>query len=147
MSDLAVVFLGVIALSSLVQAAFMIGLAIQGRKLGRRLDEIEKRFEDEIRPTLKNLSRLSNSFAEVGEVLSVQAQRVDRFMGDTVEKLEEATTLLREVVLRPIGPLSDITAILKGFRKGLEIYRRLGGIDSERRGGARRYSDDEHLFI
>jgi hypothetical protein len=147
MSDLAVVFLGVIALSTLVQAAFMVGLAIQGRQMARRLDEIERRFEDEIRPTLKNVARLTHSFAEVGHLLELQAHRVDAFMGDTVAKLEETTSMLREVVLRPIGPLSDITALLKGFRKGLEIYRKLGGIDSERKGGARRYSDDEHLFI
>ncbi len=147
MSNLAVVFLGIIALSSLVQAAFMIGMVAEGRRLGRRLDEIEKRFENEIRPTLQNLSHLSGSFAEVGDIVVSQARRIDAFMGDTVTKLEEATSLLRGVLVRPLGPLSDFTAILKGFRKGFEIYRRLGGIDSERKGGARRYADDEHLFI
>ena len=29
------------------------------------------------------------------------------------------------MVLRPLGPLVDVTALLKGFQKGLEIYRRL----------------------
>jgi hypothetical protein len=147
MSDLAVVFLGVIALSSLVQAAFMIGLAVQSKRMGRRLEEIEKRFETEIRPSLQNLARLSGSIADVGDIVVTQVRRVDAFMGDTLSKLEEATSLLREVLVRPLGPISDLTAILKGFRKGFEIYRRLGGIDSERKGGARRYADDEHLFI
>jgi len=147
MSNLAVVFLGIIALSSLVQAAFMIGLALEGRRMGRRLDEIEKRFENEVRPSLQNLARLSGSVAEVGDILVTQARRVDVFMGDTVAKLEEATSLMRNVLVRPLGPISDLTAILKGFRKGFEIYRRLGGLDSERKGGSRRYADDEHLFI
>jgi len=147
MSTLAVVFLGVIALSSLVQAAFLIGLVLEGRKLGRRLDEIEKRFEKEITPALRSLSRLSTNLAEVSDIVSVQARRVDRFMADTIDKLEDATTVLRQVMMRPVGTLLDITALLKGLRKGLEIYRRLGGMESERRGGARRYADDEHLFI
>jgi hypothetical protein len=93
------------------------------------------------------MARLSQTFAEVGDLVGTQARRVDAFMADTILKMEEATTVLREVVLRPLGPLLDITAILKGFRKGLEIYKRLGGFESERRGGARRYADDEHLFI
>jgi hypothetical protein len=147
MTTLAVIFLGVIALSSLVQAAFLITLGKESRKLGRRLDEIEQRFETEVRPTLQSVARISKNFAEVSDSLASQARRVDAFMADTVAKLEETTTAVREVVLRPLGPLVDITALLKGFRKGFEIYRRLGGIESERKGGTRRYQDDEHLFI
>jgi hypothetical protein len=147
MTTLAVIFLGVIALSSLVQAAFLINLGRESRKLGRRLDEIEQRFEVEVRPTLQAVAKISKNFAEVSDSLATQARRVDAFMADTVSKLEETTTALREVVMRPLGPLVDITALLKGFRKGLEIYKRLGGIESERKGGARRYQDDEHLFI
>jgi hypothetical protein len=147
MMILGVIFLGLIALSSLVQAVFLIGLAREGKELGRRVHEIEHRFETEIRPTLKNLARLSQNFAEVSDVLSTQARRVDAFMADTVGKLEEATSSLRDVVLKPLGPLVDVTALLKGFQKGLEIYRRLGGIDRAKKGVARRYQDDEHLFI
>ena len=147
MTTLAVIFLGVIALSSLVQAAFLITLGKESRKLGRRLDEIEQRFEAEVRPTLQAVAKISKNFAEVSDSLASQARRVDAFMADTVNKLEETTSALREVVMRPLGPLVDITALLKGFRKGLEIYKRLGGMESERKGGARRYQDDEHLFI
>jgi len=147
MMILGVVFLGIIALSSLVQAIFLIGLAREGQKLGQRVAEMEHRFETEVRPTLKNIARVTESFAEVSEVLSTQAKRVDAFMADTVDKLEEATSSLRDVVLRPLGPLVDITALLKGFQKGLEIYRRLGGMDSAKKGVTRRYQDDEHLFI
>jgi hypothetical protein len=147
MMILAVVFLGLIALSSLIQAVFLIGVAREGKELSKRLLAIEHRFETEIRPTLQNLSRMSHNFAEVSELIGLQARRVDLFMADTVEKLEQASTSLRDIVLRPLGPLVDIAALLKGFRKGMEIYRRLGGIDSERKGAARRYQDDEHLFI
>ena len=147
MDTLGVVFLGVIALASVVQAAFLIGLVIEGKKLGRRLDDIERRFEADLQPSLKNLSRLSKNLAEASEIVSLQARRVDLFMADTIDKLEDATTTLRQVVMRPVGTLLDISALLKGIRKGLEIYRRLGGMESEHRGGPRRYADDEHLFI
>jgi len=147
MPTLVVVFLGIIALSSVVQAVFLIGLAIEGKKLGRRLEDMERRFEAEIRPAIQNLSRLSRNMADVSELMTSQARRIDLFMSDTVDRLDEASNALRQVMLKPVGTLMDITAMLKGFRKGLEIYRRLGGLDSERKGGPRRYPDDEHLFI
>jgi hypothetical protein len=148
MNTLVVIFLGVIALSSVVQAAFLIGVALEGKKLGRRLDEIERRFESDVRPVLQNLTRLSHNLAEASEVVTTQARRVDHFMEDTVLKLEEATSALHHMMMKPVGTLLDITALLKGFRKGLEIYRRLGGLEnSEGRGGVRKYPDDEHLFI
>jgi hypothetical protein len=147
MITLGVVFLGIIAMSAVVQAAFLIGLAREGKKLARRLDEMERRFENEVRPALQSFSRLSHNLADVSELLSAQARRVDIFMADTIDKLEETTGVLRQVMMKPVGTLMDITALLKGFRKGLDVYRRLGGLESQRKGGARRYPDDEHLFI
>ena len=147
MDTVGVVFLGVIALSSVVQAAFLIGLVLEGKKLGRRLDEIERKFETELTPSLRNLSRLSQNLAEVSDLVAVQSRRADKFMADTIDKLEEGTAMLRQVMMRPMSTLMDITALLKGIRKGVEIYRRLGGMENEHRGGPRRYADDEHLFI
>lgn len=47
-----------------------------------------------------------------------------------------------QVVLR-INP----TEMAAGFRRGLDVYHRLGSYDAERRGKSRRYRDDEHWFI
>jgi len=40
-----------------------------------------------------------------------------------------------------------VGALLKGFRRGLSVYRQLGGLEDQAGGGPRRYRDDEHLFI
>lgn len=147
METLGVVFLGVIAVSSAIQAVFLIRLGLEGQKLGRRLEEIERRFETELQPSLRNMARVTQNIADVADIVALQTRRVDHFMADTIDKLEDATGVLRQVALKPMSALLDITALLKGIRKGLEIYRRLGGMESEHRGGPRRYADDEHLFI
>ena len=49
--------------------------------------------------------------------------------------------------LRERGHVADLMAVLKGVRHGIEGYRQLGGVRREQRGAARRYQDDEHLFI
>ena len=42
---LAMLFLGLIALASLVQAAFLIVLAAGARRVGRRVDELQQRLD------------------------------------------------------------------------------------------------------
>jgi hypothetical protein len=148
MDSWAVVFLGVIALSSLVQAVFLIGLAVGGRRLARRLDEMQRAIDREIRPSLDNLSRITRNLAEIADLATLQARRVDEVLADTVDKIEEATDMIRRVILRPLGPLVDVAAFLKGLRRGVQVYRKLRGLETQGRGSSRRYADeDEHLFI
>src|SRR5438445_646658 len=82
-------FLGVIALSSLVQAAFLIGLAVGGRRLARRLVAMQRGIDREIRPTLDNLSRITRNLTEIADLATLQARRVDDLLADTVDKIEE----------------------------------------------------------
>jgi hypothetical protein len=148
MDSWAVVFLGVIALSSLVQAIFLIGLAVGGRRLARRLDEMQRAIDREIRPSLDNLSRITRNLAEIADLATLQARRVDDVLADTVDKIEEATDMIRRVILRPLGPLVDVAAFLKGLRRGVQVYRKLSGLETQGRGSSRRSADeDEHLFI
>jgi hypothetical protein len=65
----------------------------------------------------------------------------------TVSRVEEARTQVRSAIDHPLGSFSDVGAILKAFRRGLDVYQRLGGLSAQRQGSSRRYAEDEHLFI
>lgn len=142
-----VIFLGIIALASIVQAGFLVGLALEGRKLSRRVAELNDRVERELRPSLDNLARMSRNLADVSDLAVLQVRRVDGLLADTIEKVEETTDVIRKVVLRPIGPLVDVAAFLKGIRRGLEVYQQLGGFERRERVPSGYDEDDEHLFI
>jgi hypothetical protein len=142
-----VVFLGIIALASLVQGAFLIGLMAFGRRLGRRIDALQARIDRDVTPALESLGRVSRAAAEVAEIAALQARRVDLLVADTVEKVEETTTLVQQLIVRPLRPLAGLLAFLKGLQRGLDVYRQL---DVPRRAAAvrrRGAEDDEHLFI
>jgi hypothetical protein len=147
MESWGVSFLGVIALSSLVQTAFLVGLIVAGRRLGRRIDELQKRVDQDIRPGLENLTRVTRNLAEISDVAARETQRIAEVVGSTLDRLEETAQLVQRFVLKPLAPLADAIALLKGLRRGVEVFKRLGEADRERRGGVRRYHDDEHLFI
>lgn len=145
-----VVFLGIIAVGSLLQSVFFVGLILEGKKLSKRVADLQDRLEREIKPSLDHVSRVTRNLAEVSDLAVLQARRVDLLLADTIEKVEETTTLIRKVVLRPIGPLVDIAAFLKGIRRGLEVYQQLRGFERRERVGRRGLTpddDDEHLFI
>lgn len=145
--DLGLLFLGVIALSSLVQGLFLVRLGWGGLKLMRRVQELQGRVENELRPALDSVSRITRNVSEVSEVASVQVQRVEALVDHTLERVQETKEQVREALSVPLGGLVEVSALLKGFRRGLDVYQRLGGLEAQTRGTTRRYAEDEHLFI
>lgn len=146
--DWSTFFVGVIALSSLVQTAFLVGLALLGRRLARRLDQLQQRTK-ELAPALAAFVRVSRNIEEATDLAVIQVRRVDDLLADTVEKVEETTTQIQRLVLRPLRPITGIVAFLRGIQKGVEVYRQFGSLgDDSRRGRARRAdAEDDHLFI
>jgi hypothetical protein len=147
MESLGLVFLGLIALSSLVQGLFLLGLGWGGLKLMRRIQELQSRVEDELRPAVASISRITLNVSEVSEAASAQVQRVEALVDHTLVRVEETKAQVREALSIPLGGLVQVSALLKGFRRGLDVYQRLGGLEAQGRGSGRRYADDEHLFI
>ena len=147
MDSLGLVFLGVIAFASLVQGAFLVGLALGWLRLARRLGEIQKTVESELRPAIDDVSRLARNLASVSEIATEQAERLESVVAHTVTRVEGARSQVLEAVGRPLDSFRDVGAILKAFRRGLEVYQRLGGLAAQRQGATRRYVEDEHLFI
>lgn len=147
MDSLALVFLGLIAFSSLVQGLFLVGLALGGLRLVRRMGELQKKIEDEVRPALDDVSRIARNLTAVSEVATAQARRMEMLVAHTVMRVEDGRARVRGAVGRPIHSFRDVNAVLKGIRRGLDVYQRLAGLNAQRQGASRRYAEDEHLFI
>jgi hypothetical protein len=145
--DLALIFLGVIALASLVQGLFLAGLAWGGLRAMRRIAEVQKSVREEIRPALDNAARVTHELAEASRLAGEQVRRIRGAAMDSVARVEETRIRVREAVAGPSGSLKDVLALVRGVRRGMDVYRRLGALQAQERGAARRYADDQHLFI
>ncbi len=147
MQSWGVVFLGVIALASLVQGVVLVGLMLFGRRLSRRVDALSARIDRDLTPALENFARMSRAAAEIADLATLQARRIDLLLVDTIEKVAETTSMVQAFVVRPLRPLGTILAFLKGLQRGLDVYFKLG---RERAATTRRrphLEEDEHLFI
>lgn len=151
MESWGVVFLGVIALSSALQAAFLVALAVFGRRLGRRLDALQARLDRDIAPALGNLTRVSRAAAEIADLATVRARRLDLVLGDAIDRVEETAGAVRRLTSRPMRSLGTFAALLKGVQAGVQTFFTLGhhAPHGRRPHPARRRhaEDDEHLFI
>ncbi len=152
MESWGVFFLGVIALASVVQAGFLIGLVIYGRRLAQRVEALQLRLDREISPALENFNRVSRAAAEIADLATLQARRLDVVLADTIERVEETTATIQKLVVRPLKPIGEILAFLKGLQRGMEAYFQPGRTappDAPRPVPRRRGhpEDDEHLFI
>ena len=141
-----VVFLGVIALASLLQGVFLVALMLFGRRLSQRLDAVQERIDRDVTPALENFARVSRAAAEIADLAALQARRVDLLLADTVEKIEQTTSLVQEQVIRPLKPIASLLAFLKGLQRGIDVLLQVRGKHGEA-GRRRGREDDEHLFI
>jgi hypothetical protein len=141
------VLLAVIALSSLVQGAILLGLAWGGRRLSQRLDELQGRVDKDIRPALDSIRQMSRNLAETSDLAVVQVRRLEGFIGDAFDRIEDTRRQVQRAARVPLGALDRASAVFRGVRRGLDVYHRLGGLSAQGRGRARSYREDEHLFI
>ncbi len=127
MTTAAVVMLGVLALASLAQAAFLVVVALEGRRLARRVDAFQSRVGGELKPLVGDLTRATDNLAAASSITVGQARRIDTLMSDVASGLAEAQGMLRDVVVPAAARVVSITAAVRAVRRGLSIYRRVRG--------------------
>ena len=141
------VLLAVIALSSLVQGVILVALAWGGRRLTQQVNELQGRLDREIRPALDSLKHVSRNLAETSDLAIVQVRRVEGFLGDAFDRVEDMRRQVQRAARVPLGVFDRVSRVLRGVRRGLDVYHQLGGLQTQARGRARSYREDEHLFI
>ena len=141
------ILLGAIVLSSIVQTVVLVGVAIGGMQLMRRVQQLQGLVEREIQPVLDSVNSITRNVAEASEVAVLQVRRVEAVVEETIERLDEARAQVRRVIHKPRGLFGDVSAVWKGVRRGLAVSHGPAGLQAPGRGKARRYAGDEHLFI
>ena len=151
MHTLMTVFLAVIALTSLLQAGAAVAAAIAARKLGQRFDELENRFEREVRPGLAKVAQAVATAADLSEQAVGHAQRIDGVVAGAADRVSSVVDrVARGVQDRVVGsvervedhvdhrvrraarPFARAAALVEGIRRGVIVWR----------GGSRRSPSD-----
>jgi hypothetical protein len=124
----AVVLLGVVALGSLVQAVFLVLLAREASALVRRVDAMQTRVVDGLRPALDALTRATADLAAVSTITAEQARRLGRLAAVVETRVSETRQSVDEAFVPLLGKLAAAAAAFRGLRQLLAGYRRLRGV-------------------
>ena len=145
MQTLVIVFLAVIAVTAVLQAAAAVAAAVAARKLGQRVDDLEARFERDLRPALAKVARVVETAAEVSDKTLARAQRLDTAVAGATERMSDVVDrVARSVQDTVVGsiekvegqvgrrvrkvrrPFARAAALVEGFRRGVIVWRDRG---------------------
>ncbi len=147
-SDTGVVFLGIIALATVVMAGIQVGIIVFALRVARRVEALANQVQHEITPLVANLTEVSQNAVRASSLAATQVERVDRLFADLTRRVDETFALLQSSIVGParegraiVTPIREGRALVTALRVGLLAFREL-------RAARRRSTEDEDaLFI
>ena len=143
MSVAAELFLGVIALSVLVMAAIQVGALMAGLRLARRVEQLSRQVDQDIKPLIANLTSLTAEAARSAELASRQVERVDRLFSDLTVRVDQTLAVAQQFVQ---GPARNGMALLSGVQAAVSAFKGIREASRRRRKTSPGVEDDS-LFI
>lgn len=137
MSTWATVFLGIIAMATLVTAVLQVVLLVAGWQLVRRITRFVHTMEQDVRPIIANVASITRDASRVATLAAAQVERADQLLNSAVLRLEDLLSNLSLVVVKT---LREGNALMMGVRAVMAAIQAL-------RRRRRRSEDDDALFI
>jgi hypothetical protein len=124
MDTLSLVLLGVIALSSLAQAVSLVGVAVEGRRIARRIQAVEERMEREVQPALRDAARLARRIADVSDLAALQAQRASDVLDSAATKVGRTGSVLSAALLPSVARAATVVSLARTVLDLMAAFRR-----------------------
>src|SRR5205814_149466 len=103
-STWATVFLGIIAMATLVTAVLQVVLLVAGWQLVRRITTFVEDMEREVRPILGHVNSIARDASRAASLAAAQVERADQLLTNAVRRIEDLLSPMRS---RCIGPLGE----------------------------------------
>jgi len=133
-------FLGIIALATLVMALIQVGAIIFAARLGRRVQQMMATIQDDVRPLIARATSVAEDASKTAALASSQAQKIDTLVSDLTRRVEETSVLVQQAV---VTPARETLALVAGIKAGLAALRGLRDF----RGRTGRVEEEDPLFI
>jgi DNA-binding transcriptional MocR family regulator len=143
-SQAAELFLGVIALSVLVMAVIQVGAVIAGLRLAKRMEQISRQLDQDIKPLLANLTTVAAEAARTATLATRQVERMDQLFGEVATRIDETLASARQIIG---GPARNGMAILAGVQAAFSTFRGIREASRRRRNLRPGLEDEDSLFI
>lgn len=133
------VFLGVIALATLVMASIQVGAILMGARLAKRVDRLADQVEHEIKPLLANLTEVSQNAVRASSLAVEQVERADKMFANVATRVDETFTLVQTAI---VAPAREGRAIVSAVRAAAAAFREMRAARKRARA-----EEEDALFI
>jgi hypothetical protein len=133
-------FLGTIAVATLLMALAQVGAMVVAARFARQAQQTLVTVHEEIRPLLAKASAVADEAARTAALASAQVQKIDNLVTDLSHRVDETATVLQRAI---VTPARQGVALLAAVRAGLAALRGIG--DLRRR--SPRSEEEDPLFI
>ena len=140
MSGWSEVFLGIIAVATLLMAVVQVGVIIGLLRTARQAQQILVTVQQEIRPLVSKVTAVAEEASRTATLATAQAQKVDRLVTDLARRIDDTAVVVQQAI---VMPAREGMAIVAGLRAGLAAIRGF----RERRDRHRQAEEEESLFI
>ena len=144
MSDWAVIWLGVIAVSIALMAMIQIGLIIVSLRVARQLSATADDIRREIKPLVEKVHRIADDAARATSLASIQIERIDQILSNTTARVDEGLSILRNAVG---GPLRQGYAVALAVRAAISAFSRRPNRDTRGPSSAPTRDEEDALFV
>jgi hypothetical protein len=114
------VFLGLIALATLITAAIQVSVMIAAGRLIGRFTRLADKIERDLSPLVASLNSIGTDAAKAASVASAQVDRADRVFADVAERLDATMGTIQHAIATPAR---ESAALMVGLRAAIESVR------------------------
>ena len=135
------VFLGVIAVATLVMALIQVGVIVAALRMARQAKEMMTSVQQEVRPLIAKAHAIAEEASRTAALATAQAQKVDRLVTDLSRRVDETAAVVQEAI---ITPAREGMAIVAAVKAGLGVLRGFRGVSAR---DGRHADEEDPLFI
>ncbi len=140
MTDWNDLFLGTIAVATLLMALAQVGAMVVAARFARQAQQTLVTVHEEIRPLLAKASAVADEAARTAALASAQVQKIDNLVTDLSQRVDETATVLQRAI---VTPARQGVALLAAVKAGLAALRGIGDL----RRSSSRSEEEDPLFI
>lgn len=141
MNDWSVIFLGVIAVSTLLMALIQIGAVVATLRVARETQKMLTTVQQDVRPLIARATTIVDEASRTVALATAQVQKVDTLVTDLTRRVDETATIVQKAI---VTPAREGLAIFAAIRTGLGALKGMSGFPARH---GRHADDDDPLFI
>ena len=135
------VFLGVIAVATLIMAMIQVGATLAAARIAKQAQQTLATVQQELKPLVSKAQTVAEEASRTAAVARAQAEKMDKLLSDLAGRVDYTSGVVQDAIIRPARESMAVVAAIKATLEALRGFR-----DTRPR-QSRHAEEEDPLFI